>query len=592
MLEQLNSTWDLEGLYPGGSRSEELKELLHTLKRDTAALTGDLEQGDTRDWPKLTDALQSVERRLHDAVSFIHCLTAQNVKDEKAKLLMGDVQQLLATYDSLMTLFDQRLLEVPEDEWGELLQQEGIAPLAYNLEERRQRAQDKLPPEQEMLVNDLSVNGYHAWDELYNTIVGRMTIPFEENGKKAELSVGQAHNKLYSENRETRERMMEKWEKAWANEAELCATALNRLAGYRLNLYRHRRWDDVLQEPLEINRMLPETLQTMWDVIDRNKEVFVSYLNRKAGLLGLEKLTWHDVDAPFGKVTKKMTYDEAANFIVKQFRRFSPKMADFAEMAFERRWIEAEDRAGKRPGGFCTSFPAHKETRIFMTFEGSQDNVATLAHELGHAYHQHVIGDMPQFTQNYAMNVAETASTLAEMIVADAAVEQAETQDERVALLDDKARRAVAFLMNLHARFLFETRFYEKRKQGLLSVEDLNNLMVEAQKDAFKNSLALYHPHFWASKLHFYATDVPFYNFPYTFGYLFSYGVYAQAKEEGQGFEDKYVDLLRDTGRMRVEDLAKRHLDADITKPDFWQRSVDLAKADAEEFLKLTETVK
>lgn len=588
MLKSLNPTWDLDVLYPGGSHSPKLQDTLDVLEQDMEKVTGILKLGQVNDWPMLLNAVQSVEQRLSDVTAFIHCLTAQDVKDEKAKLLMGDIQQMGAAYDSLLTRLDQHLQVIPEREWRALLGQGAIRPLAYNLEERRQRAQDKLPPEQEMLVNDLSVNGYHAWDELYNTVVGRTTISFEEEGKTLELSVGQAHNKLYSENRETRERMMAHWERAWQDNAELCSTALNRLAGYRLNLYRHRGWEDVLHEPLEMNRMRSETLQTMWDVIDRSKDVFVTYLKRKADLLGITALNWHDVEAPYGHATKKMTYDEAASFIVQHFRRFSPKMADFSEMAFERRWIEAEDRAGKRPGGFCTAFPLHKETRIFMTFDGSQDNVATLAHELGHAYHQHVMGDMPQFTQNYAMNVAETASTFAEMIVADAAVEQAETTDERIALLDEKVKRGIAFFMNLHARFLFETRFYDRRRQGLVSVAELNNLMVDAQKDAFKNSLGTYHPHFWASKLHFYATDVPFYNFPYTFGYLFSYGVYAQAKQEGRGFEDKYVRLLRDTGRMRVEDLADHHLGVDITKPDFWQQSVDLTIKDAEAFLQLT----
>lgn len=589
MLKHLDPTWDLDVLYSGGSRSSQLQAALAELERDMEAVTTVLKQDNISSWSELIASLQSVERRLSDVTAFIHCLTAQNVKDEKAKLLMGDIQQLGAAYESIMTRFDQHLQAVPESEWDDLLKQDDIRPLAFNLEERRERAQDKLPLEQEMLVNDLSVNGYHAWDELYNTVVGRMTIPFEEDGETKELSVGQAHNKLNGENRDAREQMLKNWETAWGDNAELCSTALNRLAGYRLNLYRHRGWDDVLHEPLEINRMRSETLHTMWDVIDRNKDIFVTYLGRKADLLGVNALSWHDLDAPFGHATKKMTFDEAANFIVQQFRSFSPKMADFAEMAFERRWIEAEDRAGKRPGGFCTSFPVHKETRIFMTFDGSQDNVATLAHELGHAYHQHVMGDMPQFTQNYAMNVAETASTFAEMIVADAAVEQAETTDERIALLDEKVKRGIAFFMNLHARFLFETRFYERRRKGLVSVEELNQLMVEAQKDAYKDSLGTYHPHFWASKLHFYATDVPFYNFPYTFGYLFSYGVYARAKQEGQAFEDKYVSLLRDTGRMRVEDLAERHLGADITQPEFWQKSVDLTIKDAEAFLKLTE---
>ncbi|HLN62759.1 MAG TPA: M3 family oligoendopeptidase, partial [Symbiobacteriaceae bacterium] len=456
---------------------------------------------------------------------------------------------------------------------------------AYPLAERRRRAREKMGVEKESLVGDLSVDGYHAWGHLYNTIVGRITVPF--GGR--ELSVGQAFNRMSDPNRQVRAEVFEKWEKAWGDEAELIGSALNHLAGYRINLYKHRGWESVLREPLDTNRMSDATLNVMWDVIERNKPHLLQYLKRKAELLGLDGLTWYDVDAPLSSSTTTVTYDEAAAFIVEQFRKFSPRMADFAQMAFDKSWIEAEDRPGKRPGGFCTSFPLAKESRVFMTFAGNMGNVATLAHELGHAYHQSVMNDLPQMAQGYAMNVAETASTFAEMIVADAALKAAPTKEERIALLADKIERAVAFFMNIHARFLFETRFYAQRKKGLLSVEQLNELMEEAQKEAYLGALTQYHPNFWASKLHFYSTGQPFYNFPYTFGYLFSSGVYARAQAEGPGFEHKYVDLLRDTGRMMVEDLAARHLGVDLTKPDFWQAAVDLVNADIEEFMALTK---
>ncbi|MOA31644.1 hypothetical protein D3C78_1528120 [compost metagenome] len=156
-------------------------------------------------------------------------------------------------------------------------------------------------------------------------------------------------------------------------------------------------------------------------------------------------------------------------------------------------------------------------------------------------------------------------------------------------MLADKIQSSISFFMNIHARFLFETRFYERRKQGMLDASELSGLMEEAQKEAFHNALGQYHPHFWASKLHFYITDVPFYNFPYTFGYMFSTGIYALAQREGAEFADKYDALLRDTGRMTVEELAAKHLNVDLTKPDFWRDAMSLAVADVEQFLALTK---
>jgi oligoendopeptidase F len=224
-----------------------------------------------------------------------------------------------------------------------------------------------------------------------------------------------------------------------------------------------------------------------------------------------------------------------------------------------------------------------------MTYSGTPSNISTLAHELGHGFHTYAMRDLHLLNRSYAMNVAETASTFAEMIVSDASVKNAKSEEEKLALLEEKVQRSVALLMNIHARFLFESRFYTERKQGNVSAERLNELMAEAQKEAYGNALDEYHPSFWASKLHFYITGVPFYNFPYTFGYLFSLGIYAQALKEGKGYEEKYIALLKDTASMTVEDLSMKHLKADLTKPEFWESAVQLCIDDVEEFLSLTE---
>ncbi|MCF6094114.1 M3 family oligoendopeptidase [Microaerobacter geothermalis] len=596
MLNELNPTWKLENIFPGGSESEKLEGFLEQLEEDLLLFQQKISgekvpqnMEEAQEWSNNLDRIQDLEKRIREASAFVSCLTAQNVKDQKAKLLLGRLMQISSSFASLVTSLDHQILSIPQDVWEELLEQNDIKPISFPLEERRTLAKEKLPHEQEKLVNDLAVDGYHAWEELYNTVVGRISIPFEQDGKKVDLSVGQAQNKMSDGDRDVRKEIFKKWEEAWGKDAELCAHALNHLAGFRINLYKNRKWDSILKEPLDYNRMTEQTLNTMWKTIDQNKDIFVSYLQRKAKLLGLNHCSWYDLDAPLSRKSPKISYDKAAQLIVDQFHRFSPKMAEFAKTAFQERWIEAEDRPGKRPGGFCTSFPLTKESRIFMTYGGTASGVSTLAHELGHAYHQHVMNDLPQMIQNYAMNVAETASTFAEMIVADASVKHAKTTEEKINLLEDKIQNSIAFLMNIHARFIFELSFYEERKKGLVSVERLNELMEEAQKKAYRDSLETYHPYFWASKLHFYITEVPFYNFPYTFGYLFSAGIYARALQEGSAFEEKYVSLLRDTGRMKVEDLAARHLGVDLTKPDFWQSAIDIVASDVREFLRLTE---
>lgn len=588
-------TWDLDIIFPGGSTSKEFHTYLETIEEDLDQLASLVDAFDPNDSSTLSQKLNEIINQLEqtmkkqrEAFAFISCLSAQNVHDRQADLLVGKRNELNALMGSIKTKFDQKLVMINDGEWESLLQSQPLVEVSYVLNEYRTHAKEKLPVEQEVLINDLAIDGYKGWSQMYDTIVGQMEVDIEEDGDVQSYSVGQAANKLSHPNREVRKHVYKQLNKAWANQSELFGQTLNHLAGFRLQTYKHRKWNHVLKEPLSMNRMKQETLNTMWSTIEKNKQPFVNFLKKKAELLGTDQLSMYDVGAPISQSVETFTYTEGAQFIIDHFRKFSPKMADFAEMAFEKRWIEAEDRPGKRPGGFCTSFPESEQTRIFMTYSGTASNIATLAHELGHAYHQHVMNDVNGLNQRYAMNVAETASTFAEMIVADASVQNAQTKEDKIALLEDKIKRSVAFFMNIHARFIFEKRFYDERKQGLVPVDRLNELMVEAQKEAYCEAVTDYDETFWASKLHFHITGVPFYNFPYTFGYLFSLGLYAHAKQQVDGFEEDYIALLRDTGRMSVEQLAMKHLNVDLTEPDFWERAIQLCIEDVEEFFLIT----
>ncbi|UOR13393.1 M3 family oligoendopeptidase [Halobacillus amylolyticus] len=584
-------TWDLDTIFSGGSSSSELQNYIEVTENLLSELGKFVHQFLPPKSPEQTDQLvviidklQETAMHLSEFGAFVSCLSAQNVEDKAAGTLVAKRSELEAQYGNVLTELDQKFIQIDEHVWDVMLKKPPFANLAFVLRERREKVKDKLDLDQEALINDLAVDGYHAWGQMYDTVVGKMGI--EVDGEA--LSVGQAANKLGTSDRGKRKEVFDKLQQAWVEQSDLFTETLNHLSGFRLQTYKHRGWDDVLKEPLEYNRMSEKTITAMWETISKYKGHYRKFLQRKANLLGLEQLSMYDVGAPIGESEQKMDYNEGAQFIIDQFEKFSPKLAEFTKMAFEKQWIEAEDRPGKRPGGFCTSFPHSEQTRIFMTYSGSPSNVATLAHELGHAYHQHVMNELPIMNQGYAMNVAETASTFAEMIVADAAVKNASNEREKIALLEDKVQRGVAFFMNIHSRFLFETRFYEERKQGTVSTECLNEMMVEAQKEAYVNSLDEYDPTFWASKLHFHITDVPFYNFPYTFGYLFSLGVYAKALEEGSDFEEKYIALLQDTGRMTVEDLAMKHLNVNLEGPEFWEYALNLCIADVEEFLELT----
>lgn len=590
-IKEYQETWDLEGLFPGGSDSLKFKEHLAISMDEIDKLSTYVhtfeplkEEGDQNVLLQIVQQFEIVVKKVRQAGAFVSCLEAQNIEDKEASTLRGRVTELSASFQNVLTILDGKLSLYSDIEWDSLFKGNDLEQLYFVLSERRTAAKEKLSETEETLINKLSVDGYYGWGQMYDTIVGKMQIPFQEE----KLSVGQAANKFSNPDRSIRKKVFFEWEKAWDANGEVLAKTLNHLAGFRLNVYGMRGWNSFLKEPLDMNRMQEKTLRAMWNAISKNKQPFVQFLERKAKLLGLDKLSWYDLDAPLGKVETKMSYQEGAEFIMKHFEEFGTEMATFAKKAFEDKWIEAEDRKGKRPGGFHTYFPESAQSRIFMTYSGTPSNVSTLAHELGHGFHTYVMRDMHTLNRNYAMNVAETASTFAEMIVSDAAVKAASTEEEKLVLLEDKIQRSIALLMNIHARFLFETKFYEERQKGLVRKERLNWLMLDAQKEAYGEALAEYHPSFWSSKLHFFITGVPFYNFPYTFGFLFSLGIYAKAIEEGKGYEEKYIALLRDTASMTVEELAYKHLQVDLTQEEFWNSAIQLCTKDVEEFLELT----
>lgn len=590
--------WDLDSIFSGGSDSPALNERLEQLEKQINTYYQSVNQWDhsvsTND--ELTTLIkqqETITEGFSQCNSYITALLSANVKDTQAKLLSGKLYALLPRWQSADTILSKKFAEISDNNWQTLLQTDEFSLIAFRMNEIRRDGHRLLSEAEENIINTLSLDGLNAWSSHYDTIVGTIVIPFEENGKVTDLSAGQAFNKMMGDpDPLVREKLFIAWEKAWQEKTSLLSDTLNHLDGFRLSTYKLHGMNDYLQKPLEYNRLKKETLDVMWATIQKNKQPLVDYLTRKANLFGKEKMEWQDQDAPIilGDLKEKtFTFDEATSFIIENFQKFSPKMATFAQSAFEKSWIEAEDRPGKRPGGYCTELPETQESRIFMTYSNSVNEVATLAHELGHAFHSSVMWDLPALNRDYAMNVAETASTFAELIVADATLKAAKTKEEKINLLDTKLQNALAMFMNIHSRFIFENRFYSARQEGLVSEEEITQMMVEAQKEGYHDALATYHPHFWAAKLHFFIDDVPFYNFPYTFGYLFSLGIYAYANKKGTSFEQEYIELLRDTASMTTEELAQKHLGVDLTKPDFWQAGIDMVLEDINSFMTLSE---
>lgn len=588
--------WDLESIFPGGSESKEYAEfrkkisgMIKEVEQEYDKLSKTLDDSNLSDWAGFFQKISDVAEHLHHGYGFAGQLMAQDVKDEKAVIIDSEFMEMYSNLEKMFADIEDFARNVSDDFWEKLVNQSQIVKAKFFWNELREKARMKMEPKLEKLAIELSVNGYHAWNRLYSRMAGDLKAEFTEDGKTKALSMGQLANKFASPDRAIRKQAFEKLEDSWKATDALASMTLNFQAGYRLSLYKNRGWDSALVEPLVSGRLKRETLDAMWEAVSGGVAKISEYIDTKKKLLGIKNFRWYDQTAPIGETEKTIEYDEACDFVVEHLSSFSSDMGDFARRVIDNRWIEAEDRPGKAAGGFCSGLPLKKQSRIFMTFSGNYEEIMTLAHEIGHAYHSYVLYDQPYFARDYPYNLAETASNFNELLVTDAAFSKVENDEELLVMLDHKLQEGFIHFCNLHSRYIFDCNFYKEREKGTVAQERLNELMVEAQKQAFGGILANdgYHPYFWASKLHFFETEIPFYNFPYTYGFLFAGGIYDLAKKEGAGFSEKYRALLADTGSMTSEDIAQKHLGVDLTKIDFWKEAVNRVLADVGPYIEL-----
>ncbi|WP_430788310.1 M3 family oligoendopeptidase [Virgibacillus flavescens] len=593
MEKVISENWDLDSLYPGGKESSELKNLIARLKANMIVLQKKVQTFDQYETDNLVNLLLEMQEFMSSAFEldeFLICLYAVNVEDPDIAKLIDESEKIKARVESLKIDIDGVIAKLSEVEWEKLLQHNDVNGYRFYLEERKQKMEDKLPLEMEKLIGELSVNGFIGWEEYYEQMMGNLRIPVEKGGKTEELSIGQALSYImYSSERSNRQQSARALVEICKKQSDEFTTVLNRINGFRLDVYKKRGWDNVLKEAMEENRINENTVQAMVSTLKDNRAVAQSFLKRKANVMKLEKLSWYDTDTPSFTSNEKISYSEAADIVVTQFYKFSEKLGNFAEKAFHDGWIEAEDRTGKMHGGFCAYMPHEKESRIFLTYTGSYQDIVTIAHELGHAYHNYILQDEPAFNQQISVSVAETASTFAENLVLDAAIEHASNEKEKLSLLELKIMNGLKYQVMVPAMFEFEQRIYEKRKLGPLTSDEISHLMKDVMNETYGDTIDEQNHYLWMTIPHFFHTDLAFYNIPYTIGYLFSNGVYALSKEQGKQFPDQYDELLRNSGKMTVEQLASSFLKQDISQKGFWDASIHPTIKAIDEYLKLTE---
>jgi pepF/M3 family oligoendopeptidase len=458
---------------------------------------------------------------------------------------------------------------------------------AYMLRRTQREAEHLMSPAEEALAAELNLTGGTAWGKLHGNVTSQLMVPVELAGGLRELPMSAIRNMAYDPDRALRRQAYVAELGAWERAAVPLAAALNGIKGQVNTLARRRGWDSPLDEALFDASIDRGTLDAMLEAAYESFPDFRRYLRAKARALGLNALAWYDLFAPIGESGRAWTYDEAAQFIVAQFGTYSHRMGDFATRAFRERWIDAEPRPGKRDGAFCMLVRGD-ESRVLANYKPAYPGMSTLAHELGHGYHNLTLAGRTMLQRQTPMTLAETASIFCETIVRHAALRRADTA-EQVEILEASLQGTCQVVVDITSRFLFEKRVFEGRRQRELAVEELNHLMLGAQRETYGDGLApaQLHPYMWAMKPHYYSAGTSFYNFPYMFGELFGLGLYARYQQDPEAFRASYDDLLSSTGLADAATLAAR-FDIDIRTPEFWRRSLDVVRGNIARFEALT----
>jgi oligoendopeptidase F len=531
---------------------------------------------------------------MRNVYTYANCIGSVDGSHEAAKRLVARMSELFARHTQALQPASLFLEQVPDevaDAYLALSAETGHN--AFLLGHSRKLRDHLLSLEEENMLSAYEVPGIKAWGTLYTDLSATIKVRLEQPGGTTKVMGGAAAAGLLDNPDEAVRKCA--WlgiKQAWLAHTETCAAVLNAITAWRKESQTRRRLEHFLDPPLHLNRMSQKSLNALLEAVNKNGEVGRKALRIQAAALGKPRLEPWDLTAPAPvsgtSPVVTYTFDEGIEVIANAVGAIDQGAGDFVRMMQKEGWIEATRGDAKRPGAYCTGFAKSRNPRVYLSeYNGRAPLLLTLAHELGHAYHSWVMRDMPRPETSYPMNLAETASIFFETVVAADLLKRANSTEEKFAITWNNAQSAATFLLNIPARFKFENDLNVRRPKGKLSAAEIDSMMVDAWKEYYKGDVDRLDEVgiFSATKLHFYISTLSFYNFPYTFGWLFSLGVLAQRDRVGaDSFGDMYRSLLRDTGRLTAEEVVEKHIGGKITETEFWNRAIDLVRQQVDEF--------
>ena len=582
----MNECWNLNPIYTGfdDPRFEEDLQALRRTVRDleelTQHLTGDsaalLKRGLT-----LQEQLQELAEKL---LCYAELRQAACTTDAEAGSKIGKIMGVYSDSAAPVAAFEGWLAAIPD--LDSLIASDPLfEEYRFILERKKLGSLHLLPGIGEKVMAKLKISGSNAWAELQQYLTSTVKVTY----RGEEINLSAVRNLAYSAEAEVRKDAYEAELACYSAIEDSVAYALNSLKLETLNECELRGYESPLARTLEQSNMEKKTLDAMFAAIDQKLPMFRRYLKAKAHALGHENgLPWYDLFAPMGKSSTRFTTQDARDYLVELFSHFDDELSDMVARAFDEEWIDFYPRSGKAGGAFCSGVSCIGQSRILTNFDGTLGDVVTLAHELGHAFHNQCIADHRPLNHDYSMPVAETASTFNECVVMNHAIAQAADDAEKLNLIESQLQDVTQIIVDIYSRYRFEDAVLRRRKEEFMGAAELCRIMLQAQADSYGDGLdsALRHPYMWLCKSHYYGST--FYNFPYAFGGLFARGLYAKYAQEGASFVPIYKKLLHTTTVATAEDAAKV-AGIDLTDKEFWLSALAEVEEKIDMFCALVE---
>ena len=568
----MNDVWNLDPLYQGfeDPAFEADLEKLKTVVAAMGTLAGSLAQAQP------VDALKEGIRLQEDATVLLYKLygyaslrQSADTKDSAAGSQIGRIMAIYSGFAAPVAAYKSWATSLPN--LMELVQSdEDLKVYNFLFQNMEDSSRYLLPGRGEEIMAKMEMSGSSAWADLQQYLTS--TVPVSYRGTTTNLSA--IRNLAYDPDPQVRKDAYEAEIACYERIRDAVAFALNSIKLETISDCQLRGYESPLQRTVKRNDMKMETLNAMLEAMDEYAPKFWQYLKAKAKAMGYENgLPWYELFAPMGKSSTKFTAEQSRDYLVGLFAEFDQELSDMVARAFDEAWIDFYPRDGKAGGAFCADVPTLKQSRILTNFDGAFGDVVTLAHELGHAFHNQCIFDHRPLNQGYSMPLAETASTFNECVVMASAIGKAADKDEKIALIENQLQDATQIICDIYSRYRFETMVFANREEQFMNADTLCQYMLEAQKQSYGDGLDhnCLHPYMWVCKGHYYGPT--FYNFPYAFGGLFARGLYAQYEKEGAAFVPKYKKLLNTTPIATAEDVAKV-ADIDLTDKEFWRAAL------------------